>query len=99
MLLDYVLRLLAMLPVGSNCLVSICLLHNILLRLLRIDPCCWHDCHRHLYRHRHRKEHPRSEAYEMFESGLWSGPFGENFGTSNVTIERPILDLPQLLTY
>ncbi|KAK4901059.1 hypothetical protein LTR49_027333 [Elasticomyces elasticus] len=34
-------------------------------------------------------QYPRPEVHEYFETGLWAGPFGESFNTSNVVGEHP----------
>ena len=43
-------------------------------------------------------EYPRSEIHESFESGLWSGPFGDFAGVSDVVIENPIPGLKEIIT-
>jgi hypothetical protein len=43
-------------------------------------------------------EYPRSEVHESFEAGLWSGPFGEIFGASNVTTGHPIAGVDEIST-
>ena len=41
-------------------------------------------------------EYSRSEVHEAFEAGLWSGPFGEMYGVSNVSISHPIQGLDEI---
>lgn len=42
-------------------------------------------------------EYPMSEVHESFESGLWSGPFGEIFDTSDVVVTHPFPDQKQIM--
>jgi hypothetical protein len=43
-------------------------------------------------------EYPRSEVHEIFESGLWAGPFGYSFNTSDVVVEYPFADFQKIMT-
>ena len=43
-------------------------------------------------------EYARSEVHELFEAGLWSGPFGEAFGVSDVVVQHPIPGSEQIMT-
>lgn len=43
-------------------------------------------------------EYPRSEVHEFFESGLWAGPFGFIYNTSDVIVEHPFPDFKNIMT-
>lgn len=42
--------------------------------------------------------YPRSEVHEFFEAGLWGGPFESFFNTSDVVVEYPIPNTPQIMS-
>ena len=43
-------------------------------------------------------EYPRSEVHELFETGLWSGPWGEYYNVSDVVISHPFPSFKQIST-